>query len=202
MTQAPKYKEATKRSALYRVAQVFSITSILAIVLMTFASIILWDAPHHHARVRVEQIKHAWFGDWVTDEDLKPKKGKTPATEQLANALSEAKDISFFQNEKWFGTHVILLITTGTTFATANDLIDGKVKNQWCYTTFDNGGISTKIDLGSKTGLSAPDFADLKNITNAGLTQLGVDASGLSNIARTHCRFGNGLKNVISRENS
>lgn len=202
MTQAPTRKEATKRSALYRVAQIVSITSILAIVLAIFATIILWDAPHKDARVRVEQIKHAWFGDWVTDEDLKPKEKKTPVIEQLANALSEAKDISFFQKKKWFGTHIILVITTGTTFATANDLINGKVKNQWCYTTFENGGVSTKIDLGSKTGLGAPDFANLHNITNADLTQLGVDASGLSNIARTHCRFGNGLKSALSKEES
>ncbi|MFT6658556.1 MAG: hypothetical protein ACJAZW_001717 [Maritalea sp.] len=171
---------------------------------MIFASIIFWDAPHRDARIRVEQIKHAWFGDWVMDEDLKPKEKETPATEQLANALSEAKDISFFQNENWFGTHVILVITTGTTFATANDLINGRVKNQWCYTTFDSGGVSTKIDLGSKTWLSAPDFAELNNISNAGLTQLGVDTSGLSNIARTHCRFGNDRANTPSknRENS
>lgn len=169
-----------------------SIVAVLVIAFVIFAVIVLWDAPHRDARIRVEQIKNAWFGDWVTGDDLNPTKENEAVTNQLADRLRQAKDISFFEQERWFGPNKILLITTGKKFATVNDFLNGRFKEQWCYTGVQTSGATIKVDLAKKVGLQPTHFADLKKISLETVNQMQVKPEALASIARSHCRISDG----------
>lgn len=186
MTNIPKSTGVTKRSVLYRIGQVFSIASILAVIFLIFTTIIFWDAPHREARIRVEQIKHAWFGDWVTDEDLKPE--KESVTGQIPDALKDASGITFFRQEKVDRTH--LVVSTGTSFQSLQHVLDNQPEKQWCYISPPSSGVTKHVPLGRKTGDGDITYADLGIISPSILSDIGLSAERLSVIARSHCQFG------------
>ncbi|WP_306261309.1 hypothetical protein [Pararhizobium sp. IMCC21322] len=172
------------RSALIRAGQSVAIIGLGAFAVFIFAVIIFADAKHFEARLKFEQFKYAWFGDWVTDEKLRP----APEIEQLADALAHAEDISFFQKVKWNDSGLVII--TGTSFATAHDVVDGKIQRQWCYVNFGTGTVTRRIDLANKNSVATPVYADLTSIPQSEMTALGVTRDALGAAAFSHCRFG------------
>lgn len=145
---------------------------------------VFWDADNFDARLRLERIRYAWFGDWLTPEDL----AREVATDaDLITALNKVEGLSLFlQSTIEPSGHVV---TTGASFASSQDVIAGTTEKQWCYLTIGSGQVSKRLTLGKQDGNTAPAFESLDGLSPNDLSQIGLDAYTLELAARAHCRF-------------
>jgi hypothetical protein len=113
----------------------------------------------------------------------------TPRTEVVSiTGLEGARDITFFVEAPVSGSP--LTVHTGTRFSTVGDLLTKKQESRWCYVLLPaRGGMPRQLKLAEQNGKAAPTFSDLSVYPESEFAQLGVDASSLAAIARTHCRF-------------
>ena len=121
------------------------------------------------------------FWDWYNSQ---------PAQSNLlgkAEGLRDASDITFFTSVPIRGSK--LSITTGISFATAEDLTAGKVKDRWCYIQAGKGKFTERLDLGSREGESTSAYTETSRFTAQQLSSFGLSAKRFETLARRHCLF-------------
>ena len=99
--------------------------------------------------------------------------------------------INFFVSSPIEG--VDLKITTGAAFSSAEDVANSTPTSLWCYLRYggDDGAITSRVDLGGKSGADAPVFTNLNDVSDEEFTIIGIDRTALSRLARIHCKFAN-----------
>lgn len=149
-------------------------------------SFVLWDTDHYAARIKVERFKTAWFGDdWLDETALLPE----PATDiGLIATLNKVKGLTLFLQSIVEPTG--LIVTTGASFTSSENLITGNAERSWCYLTIGSGQVSKRLTLANQKGDDEPVFQVFDDISENELAQAGLAANELSLIAHKHCRFG------------
>lgn len=112
-----------------------------------------------------------------------------PRGDVVPKELKGTKDITYFKTVKVDGKP--FSITMGISFATPEDLADGKQKSRWCYTTIKpaDGGVPRQIELATQEGAKPPRYNDLAAYAAGELSVLGETIESLATIARKHCVF-------------
>ncbi len=186
MERAP----ATGNNLVSRVTRGATITALGLTAIFISAVVILWNADLYAARDRVEHIKLAIFGDWQAEHWCPPGRNTKECTQinEFEAAFSDVDNFNFFKSKPIEGT--ALIATTGVEFATANDVLSATTARHWCYILYGSGTISSRLDLGAQEGHAAPVYADLGDISDDRLSDIGLSAERLRAIARSHCQFG------------
>lgn len=102
--------------------------------------------------------------------------------------LAAAKNITFFTSApvKESGMSVV----TGVAFASLGDLRAGRQRDRWCYVTIaPRGALPRQIELGTQKGIAAPIYTNFSVYPAEELGAVGLSASILQALAKTHCRF-------------
>jgi len=102
--------------------------------------------------------------------------------------LRNADNITFFKSVPIEGT--TLTVTTGISFASANDVANGKTKLRWCYIMYDIGKLDKRISLGRQTDNAKPVYDDPTRLPENELKALGLSVTRLASLARSHCFLG------------
>lgn len=104
------------------------------------------------------------------------------------SALNGADNISFFKSVPIEGTS--FMVTTGIAFASVEDVVAGKSKNRWCYIRHQYENVNRQIDLGKQEGDGKPKYHDPTRLPDSELRLLGLSATRLAELARSHCFLG------------
>lgn len=184
MGTVAKHVGAALWPALKRAVRVASLIALGTVILAGVGVFILWDADNFSLRLRFVTLKYAWFGDWVSEEDLRPE----TETALVPDVLAEATDITFFRHMELVGTN--LTITTGTSFSSTKAVVNNTPSKVWCYTKFGAGDVRKMLDLATREGTAIPIYADLSDLPQSELSELGLSASRLESAARSHCQLG------------
>lgn len=99
--------------------------------------------------------------------------------------------INFFVSSPIDGTDS--KITTGAAFSSAEDVANSNPASLWCYLSYggDDGAITSRLDLGGKSGPDAPVFTNLNDVLDEEFNIIGVDRTTLTRLALSHCKFAN-----------
>lgn len=110
------------------------------------------------------------------------------------NAIEEASDITFFASAPIVGSP--LEITTGISFANAEDIADGKANRRWCYIQAGKGNFTERLDLGARDGEKSPTYVHTARFSSSQLSAFKLTASQLGMLAKSHCLL-NGFKSSV-----
>ncbi len=156
---------------------------------LLFAIIILYDADPYAARDRYEHFKLALFGEWQPSDrcDRDPDGESCETLNAFEQALEDAADFTFFRAREIEGSG--LSVHTGIRFATARDVVDGRVASQWCYVLLPSNGASLQIELAAQSADDPPVYDDLSALNGEAVVASGLTPSRLKALARSHCAF-------------
>lgn len=112
----------------------------------------------------------------------------SPSSIDKDSPVRNADNITFFKSLPIEGT--THQVTTGISFASAEDLANGKTKSRWCYILYENGKLEKRISLGKQSGQSKPVYDDPTRLPESELKSLGLTATRLASLARSHCFLG------------
>lgn len=181
---------STQQNWFSRVARGATITTLGVAALSLGASVVIWNADLYAARDRWEHIKLAILGDWQAEHWCPSGRNSKECTQVNAfeEVFSDVDNFNFFKSNPIDGT--ALIVTTGVEFTTADDVLSATTARHWCYISYGSGTISSRLDLGTQTGHAAPVYANLGDISDERLSDIGLSANRLRAIAHSHCQFG------------
>ncbi len=104
---------------------------------------------------------------------------------KIENIMKRYDGITFFKHVPIAGTSH--KVTTGIAYASADDVVNHKTKNRWCYLADQQGKLTKQIDLGKQAGNGKPVYSDLTRIPESEFKALGLSAVKLASLARSHC---------------
>lgn len=192
MTGAAMSRGTVWQEYMARTMRVVAITGLVTCGMTAAFAFILWDSDFYATRDRWEHFKQAWFGEW------KPTPWCPRGTQDdcnknwsLAELLEKTDDASFFKSRFIAGTSI--RVTTGVSFATGSDVLNGTPQEYWCYVTHIVAGGRKQIELATRTGTALPVYSSLDTIPASDFTELGLSRAALRAAAVTHCDFGNWL---------
>lgn len=165
------------------------LASVGAIALGGAATVVLWDADFYAARDKFEHLKLALFGEWQPRNWCPPGRD-TENCEQVSEfvaALEGAENFNFFRSVPVDGTD--LSVVTGVEFASALDVVAGKLSHMWCYIAVGDGAVAQRVTLAQLNAGREPTFTDFTGISGVDSDPLPLSADRLSALARSHCRF-------------
>ncbi|MEO0486243.1 MAG: hypothetical protein AAF092_10060 [Pseudomonadota bacterium] len=151
--------------------------------------VILSEADLYELREKYERAKLALWGPWTPTNWCPPGRNAPDCVRvnEFEAALKAASDFTFFKTETIDLTgHVV---HTGTRFATARDVVDGRPIFKWCYVNLSAQGFSRQIELATQSADDPPAFSSLAGLDGNTLAGTGLDVDVLNRVARTHCRF-------------
>lgn len=124
-------------------------------------------------------LTHAWSSLWAARAAEAP----------LADRLRSVGEINLFTVADVPGSN--LKVNTGTAYATAQDLAQGRVAKRWCYAGRDASGSSFQptVTLGNQQGAQAPVLLTAASLSAEEARQLGVTPAALADLAHRLCRF-------------
>lgn len=113
-----------------------------------------------------------------------------PAMAPLERRLKSFANINLFVTADVPGGD--LRVSTGTEYADAQALADGRAASRWCYVerTRHPSSYAPHVDLGKQEGDAPPTFIAATGVAPDQAMQLGLSKDALATLGRRYCRFG------------
>lgn len=108
---------------------------------------------------------------------------------EIEKIFEEVDSITFFIKRPVDAFDINIM--TGAQFDSPAAVEARTPQSQWCYVNFYSGGVTQKIDLGTRTDDKDPNYHKLSHVDPDLLHQISLTSAFLEAVARTHCVFDN-----------